>query len=41
MNIQDMTSKQISDKLAENGIKMHFNSKREKLEEALNKIWKQ
>jgi len=35
MNIQDMTSKQISDKLAEHGIKMHFNSKREKLEEAL------
>jgi hypothetical protein len=38
MNIQDMTSKQISDKLAENGIKMHFNSKREKLEEALNNL---
>ena len=33
-----MTSKQISDKLAENGIKMHFNSKREKLEEALNNL---
>jgi hypothetical protein len=38
MNIQDMTSKQISDKLAEHGIKMHFNSKREKLEEALNNL---
>jgi hypothetical protein len=38
MNIQDITSKQISDKLAENGIKMHFNSKREKLEEALNNL---
>jgi len=38
MNLQDMTSKQISDKLAENGIKMHFNSKREKLEEALNNL---
>jgi hypothetical protein len=38
MNIQDMTSKQISDELAENGIKMHFNSKREKLEEALNNL---
>ncbi len=38
MNMQDMTSKQISDKLAENGIKMHFNSKREKLEEALNNL---
>ncbi len=33
-----MTSKQISDKLAEHGIKMHFNSKREKLEEALNNL---
>jgi hypothetical protein len=38
MNMQDMTSKQISDKLAEHGIKMHFNSKREKLEEALNNL---
>lgn len=36
--MQDMTSKQISDKLAEHGIKMHFNSKREKLEEALNNL---
>jgi len=38
MNIETMTSKEISDKLAEHGIKMHFNSKREKLVEALNKI---
>ena len=38
MNIENLTSKQISDKLAENGIKMHFNSKREKLEEALNNL---
>ncbi len=38
MNIETMTSKEISDKLAENGIKMHFNSKREKLVEALNNI---
>jgi hypothetical protein len=33
-----MTSKQISDKLAEHGIKMHFNSRRTKLEEALNNL---
>ena len=38
MNIETMTSKEISDKLAEHGIKMHFNSKRTKLEEALNNI---
>ena len=38
MNIETMTSKEISDKLAENGIKMHFNSKRTKLVEALNNI---
>jgi hypothetical protein len=36
--MNEMTSKQISDKLAENGIKMHFNSNRTKLEEALNTI---
>jgi hypothetical protein len=36
--MNDMTSKQISDKLAEHGIKMHFNSKRTKLEEALNNL---
>lgn len=35
MNTENMTSKQISDKLAEHGIKMHFNSNRQKLEEAL------
>jgi len=35
MNIQEMTSKQISDELSNRGIKMHFNSKREKLEKAL------
>ena len=33
-----MTSKQISDKLAENGVKMHFNSNRDKLVEALNNL---
>ena len=38
MNIEDMTSKQISDKLAENGVKMHFNSNRDKLVEALNNL---
>jgi len=38
MNTNEMTSKQISDKLAEHGIKMHFNSKRTKLEEALNNL---
>jgi hypothetical protein len=36
--MNEMTSKQISDKLAEHGIKMHFNSKRTKLEEALNNL---
>ncbi len=36
--MNEMTSKQISDKLAEHGIKMHFNSNRKKLEEALNTI---
>lgn len=35
MNIQEMTSKQISDELSNRGVTMHFNSKREKLEEAL------
>ena len=38
MNIETMTSKEISDKLAEHGVKMHFNSKRTKLVEALNNI---
>jgi len=38
MNMNEMTSKQISDKLAEHGIKMHFNSNRLKLEEALNNL---
>ena len=33
-----MTSKQISDKLAKHGIKMHFNSNRQKLEEAFNNL---
>ena len=36
--MNEMTSKQISDKLAEHGIKMHFNSNRLKLEEALNNL---
>jgi len=35
MNIKEMTSKQISDELSNRGVTMHFNSKREKLEEAL------
>lgn len=35
MQIEEMTSKQISDELSNHGIKMHFNSKREKLENAL------
>jgi len=35
MNIEKMTSKQISDELSNRGVTMHFNSKREKLEEAL------
>ena len=33
-----MTSKQISDELSTNGVTMHFNSKREKLEKALNAV---
>ena len=36
MNIEEMTSKQISDELSNRGVTMHFNSKREKLEEAFN-----
>ena len=35
MKIEEMTSKQISDELSNHGVTMHFNSKREKLEEAL------
>ena len=35
MKIEEMTSKQISDELNNHGVTMHFNSKREKLEEAL------
>jgi hypothetical protein len=35
MQIEEMTSKQISDELSNHGVKMHFNSKREKLEKAL------
>ena len=35
MNIEEMTSKQISDELSNRGVTMHLNSKREKLEEAL------
>ena len=33
-----MTSKQISDELSTHGVTMHFNSKREKLEKALNAV---
>ncbi len=35
MTIEEMTSKQISDELSHHGVKMHFNSKREKLVNAL------
>jgi len=35
MKIEEMTSKQISDELSTHGVTMHYNSKREKLEEAL------
>tara|TARA_B110000259_G_C13904112_1_gene358101 strand:- start:120 stop:740 length:621 start_codon:yes stop_codon:yes gene_type:complete len=38
MTIEEMTSKQISDELSTHGVTMHFNSKREKLEEALNAV---
>ena len=38
MQIEEMTSKQISDELSNHGIKMHFNSKREKLENALKNL---
>jgi hypothetical protein len=38
MIIEEMTSKQISDELSTHGVTMHFNSKREKLEEALNAV---
>jgi hypothetical protein len=38
MKIEEMTSKQISDELSTHGVTMHFNSKREKLEEALNAV---
>jgi hypothetical protein len=38
MIIEEMTSKQISDELSTHGVTMHFNSKREKLEKALNAV---
>ena len=38
MQIEEMTSKQISDELSNHGVKIHFNSKREKLENALNNV---
>jgi|TARA_B110000902_G_scaffold52605_1_gene60839 hypothetical protein len=38
MKIEEMTSKQISDELSTHGVTMHFNSKREKLEKALNAV---
>ena len=38
MKIEDMTSKQISDELSNHNVKMHFNSKRDKLEAALNAV---
>jgi len=38
MNIENMTSKEMSDELSNHGIKMHFNTKRDKLINALNNI---
>jgi len=38
MKIEEMTSKQISEELSTHGVTMHFNSKREKLEKALNAV---
>ncbi len=35
MQVEEMTSKQISDELSNHGVKMHFNTKREKLEKTL------
>ena len=37
MQIEKMTSKQISDELSNHGIKMHFNTKRDKLVNAFYK----
>jgi len=36
MNIENMTSKEMSDELSNHGIKMHFNTKRDKLVNALS-----
>ena len=38
MNIENMTSKELSDELSNHGINMHFNTKRDKLVDALNKV---
>ena len=38
MNIENMTSKEISDELSNHGINMHFNTKRDKLVNALNNV---
>ena len=38
MNIENMTSKEISDELSNHGIKMHFNTKRDKLVDALSNV---
>ena len=38
MNIENMTSKEISDELSNHGINMHFNTKRDKLVDALNNV---
>ena len=38
MNTENMTSKQLSDELSNHGINMHFNTKRDKLVNALNNV---
>ena len=38
MNIYSMTSKEMSDELKKHGVNMHFNTKREKLIDALNNV---
>ena len=38
MNIENMTSKELSDELSNHGINMHFNTKRDKLVNALNNV---
>ena len=38
MNTENMTSKELSDELSNHGINMHFNTKRDKLVNALNNV---